>query len=114
MAPRSNSILDMYNDLETAFKIYLQAGTDKAATERGIDRIRIHILPAYSFHYHQMGENRDMRASYVRLVLHVILALMLLREAELHRSQFDGLQELSQFIASGWVLLDCCAVTTHI
>lgn len=112
MAPRSNSILDMYNDLETAFKIYLQAGTE-AAIERGIDRIRIHILPAYTFHYHQMGENRDMRASCVRLVLHVILALMPLREAELHRSQFDGLQELSQFIASGWVPLDCCSIFTH-
>lgn len=116
MAPPS--ILDMYNDLETAFTIYLQAGTDEAAIERGVDRIRIHILPAYSFHYLQWGVNRDIRASCVRLILHGILALMLLREAELRRSQFEGFQALSQFIASGWffrlLFYDCTQSLTCI
>jgi len=105
MAPPSTN--DMYNDLETAFKTYLQAGTE-AAIKRGIDHIRIHILSKYSHHNAQRGANRDVRASCVRVVLHVIVALLLLREAELHRVPFPGFQELSQFIGSGRILLDRC------
>ena len=110
MAPPS--ILEMFRDLETVVTIYLQAGTE-AAIERGIDDIRIHILPTYSFNSFQNGANRDVLASCVRVVLHFILALLLVREAELHRSPFEGFQELSQFIASGKTLLDCCSTTVH-
>jgi len=42
MAPPS--VLEMFRDLETVITIYLQAGSE-AAIERGIDDIRIHILP---------------------------------------------------------------------
>jgi len=51
--------------------------------------------------------------SCVRVVLHVILALLLVCEAELHGSPFEGFQEPSQFIASGKTLVDCCSMTVH-
>ena len=96
----SPNIFEMYSDLQSAFTTYLQAGTE-AGIENGIHDIRSRLLPRYSFNSLQEGPNRDVRASCVRVVLHIIVALLLLRQADLLSRPFAGFQDLSQFTGFG-------------